>query len=179
MYPILRMFYQMAKYRRAPKLGPFDTHISQHICMPWDIDLWWELNNGRTLTIFDLGRLPMAHRNGTMAALAKTKMGLVVAGASVRYRKRITMFRRVEMQTRPVGFDDRFIYMEQSMWLPDGSCANHALIRGAVTQKGKMVNPRELLRHVDPGIESPPLPDWVAAWVEADNTRPWPPERQG
>ena len=175
MYPVIRMLYQMAKARRLPPLGYFDTHVSQHICWPWDIDLWMELNNGRTLTLFDLGRLPMSLRNGSAKAIRDNRLGLAVAGASVRYRKRVTTFQRIEMRTRAVGYDDRFLYMEQSMWNGAGDCCNHVLIRGAVTRKGKMINPQELADMVAPGTVSPALPAWVQGWVEADRLRPWPP----
>ncbi len=177
MYPFIRMFYQAWKVRNAPKLGLFEPHHSRHICMPWDIDLWLELNNGRTLTIFDLGRVPMSIRNGTAKAAKDGGYGMAVAGASVRYRRRVTTFQTVDMLTSPIGFDDKFLYIEQSMWDQKGECCNHILLRGAVIKKRKMVPPKELLERLEPGIESPPLPDWVQNWIDADNTRPWPPVR--
>jgi acyl-CoA thioesterase FadM len=178
MYPFIRIFYAALKARKSPQIGLFETHISHHYCMPWDIDLWAELNNGRTLTLYDLGRIPMSIRNGTAQAAKSGGFGMVVAGASVRYRKRITMGTRLEIHSRPLGFDDKFFYVEQSMWRPNGECANHILIRGAIVKKGKMVSPIELLSHIDidPNLTSPTLPDWVQAWICADQERPWPPE---
>lgn len=177
MYPFIRMVYQTWKHRHAPSLGLFEPHHSQHYCLPWDIDLWLELNNGRTLTIFDLGRIPMSIRNGTAKAAKDGGYGMAVAGASVRYRRRVTTFQKVDMVTRPIGFDDKFLYIEQSMWDQKGECCNHILIRGAVIKKRKMVPPVELLDQLEPGVQSPDLPDWVNNWIEADNTRPWPPVR--
>ncbi|RPE63085.1 acyl-CoA thioesterase FadM [Pacificibacter maritimus] len=178
MYPIFRIAFANFRFRDAPKLGLWDTHIDHHYCMPWDIDLWWELNNGRTLTLYDFGRITMAMRNGTAKLRKDAGLGIVVAGASVRYRKRITMFQKLEMQTRTVGFDDKFVYIEQSMWHANGDCANHILVRGAVVKNGKMVPPIDLMRAIDPTAEPAQLPDWVQAWADADKTRPWPPERQ-
>ncbi|WP_417267863.1 acyl-CoA thioesterase [Celeribacter baekdonensis] len=177
MYPFVRMIHQSRKVRNAPKLGLFDAHLSHHYCLPWDIDLWLELNNGRTLTLFDLGRIPMSIRNGTAQAAKTGGFGMAVAGASVRYRKRVTTFQKVDMWTKPLGFDDRFLYIEQSMWDQKGDCCNHILIRGAVIKNRKMVPPRDLLAMIEPDIESPPLPEWVQNWIAADNTRPWPPVR--
>jgi acyl-CoA thioesterase FadM len=177
MYPVIRFFYNVWKYRKSPKIGLFETHVSHHYCLPWDIDLWHELNNGRTLTLYDIGRVPMSFRNGSAQVSKRAKLGMVVAGASVRYRKRITMFQKFEMRSRPIGFDDKFIYIEQSMWLSDEVCANHILIRGAVVRKGKMVPPIELLSQLDPDLKTKPLPAWAQAWADADQQRPWPPER--
>ena len=177
MYPVLRIAYEYIKTRNAPKLGLWDTHVTHHYCLPVDIDLWWELNNGRTLTLYDLGRIAMWRLSGTTATRKRTGLGWVVAGASVRYRKRITMFTKLEMRTCTVGFDDKFVYVEQSLWLPDGECANHILIRGAVVKNGKMVPPITLLKEIEPDIQPRVLPEWVRAWADADKIRPWPPVR--
>nr|WP_319248611.1 acyl-CoA thioesterase [uncultured Celeribacter sp.] len=145
--------------------------------MPWDIDLWMELNNGRTLTIFDLGRIPMSIRNGTAKAAKEGGYSMAVAGASVRYRRRVTTFQKVDMWTKTTCFDDKFLYIEQSMWDQKGECCNHILLRGAVIKKRKLVPPQELFERMEPGLVSPPMPDWVRNWIDADNTRPWPPIR--
>lgn len=175
MYPWFRMFKELLKFRNSPPLAPFDLHVSHHICWPWDIDPFMELNNGRTLTLYDLGRLPLGQRTG-LNKLAKARgWGLAVAGASVRYRRRVTMFQKFEMRTRLIGWDRRFVYMEQSMWR-QGECTSHLLIRSAITagQRG-IVDPAEMAEALGIARESPPLPDWVTEWIDADATRPWPP----
>lgn len=177
MYPLLRFYRHVAAARRAPPLGPFDTHVSQHRCWPWDIDPWRELNNGRTLTLYDLGRIPMAIRTGFAGGVARQGWGLAVAGVSVRYRRRIRAFERFTMTSRLIGWDGRFFYMEQAMW-KGGDCANHMLLRSACTAKGGrgIVPPAEVAAALGLPAASPPLPGWVAAWIEADAERPWPPE---
>ena len=88
MYPFLRMFKEMTRASRMPPLGLFDTHVSHHLCWPWDLDPWVELNNGRTLTLYDLGRLPLGARTGIHRVLKAQGWGMTVAGSSVRYRRR-------------------------------------------------------------------------------------------
>lgn len=176
MYPYLRYRLAMARARRLPGLGLFDAHVSEHRCLPGDIDPWMELNNGRILTLYDLGRVPMAMRMGLSDAMRKNGLGMVVAGSAVRYRQRVVAFERFTMVSRLLGWDHRFLYIEQSMWKA-GSCTNHVVLRQAVTRRGAkgMVNPQELLQLLAPGAESPALPDWITAWVAAENARPWPP----
>jgi acyl-CoA thioesterase FadM len=181
MYPYARMFKELFKFRNAPKLGVFDTHVSHHICWPWDIDPWMELNNGRTLTLYDLGRVPFGRRTGLHKVLKARGWGLAVAGNSTRYRKRVKMFHRLEMRTRLIGWDARFLYVEQSMWRGD-DCTSHILIRSAVTGVGPrgtggIVPPAEMARAFGLSPESPPLPEWVTAWIAAEALRPWPPKR--
>lgn len=174
MYPFLRFATQMLKYRNAPKLGLCDTHISSHRCWPWDLDPWVELNNGRTLTLYDLGRIPMAMRTGLGRALRANGWGITVAGNSTRYRRRIRAFDRFEMRSRCIGWDDRFFYTEQSMWKGD-DCANHILIRSAVTSAKGIVPTRHVLDALGHQGPDPDLPGWVQAWIAAEAARPWPP----
>lgn len=178
MYPVLRMAWQLFRHRNAPPLAVTGCHVSRHMCLPWDIDLWMELNNGRTLTLYDLGRIPLAWRTGLVGILKKHRWGLTMAGASVRYRRRIRMFESVEMRSRLVCWDEKFMYIEQSMWKADGECANHILYRAAVTGRAGIVPPAELADALGQPRISPEIPAWVAAWIEADSARPWPPMQE-
>ncbi|WP_371170421.1 acyl-CoA thioesterase [Aliiroseovarius sp. 2305UL8-7] len=175
MYPFIRMTKELIKNARAEPLPVTGTHISHHRCWPWDIDLWRELNNGRTLTLYDLGRIPLAGRTGLSRMLLKNRWGLTMAGASVRYRKRIRTFTRLEMRSRVVGWDDRFIYLEQSMWLGE-DCANQILYRSAVTDHNGIVPTARVVEAIGHDGPSPTLPSWVQAWIDAETQRPWPPE---
>ncbi|ROU01228.1 acyl-CoA thioesterase [Histidinibacterium lentulum] len=175
MYPVFRLFTQLARHRNDPPLGLTDTHVSRHICWPWDLDIWWELNNGRALTLYDLGRLPMARRIGLTDALKREGWGLTVAGSTTRYRRRVRVFDRIEMRSRGVGWDARFLYVEQSMWTSGGDCAGHVLIRSAIVGKDGIVPPARALEAMGyTGPDLPP-PPWVAAWIAAEEQRPWPP----
>jgi acyl-CoA thioesterase FadM len=178
MYPYLRMFKELWKFRAAPRLAPLEAHVSHHRIWPQDLDPWRELNNGRTLTLFDLGRIPMARRMGLDRVLAQNGWGLTVAGNSTRYRKRVTLFQRLRQVSRVIGWDARFIYMEQSFWRdgPDGAdCTAQMLLRSAIISKGGMVPPAQMVAALGHDLPSPPLPEWVAAWIDADAQRPWPP----
>lgn len=176
MYPFFRMTKELYKFRRAAPLGLNENHVSQHICWPWDLDMWRELNNGRTLTLYDLGRIPLAHRLGLIDALKKNRWGMAVAGVSVRYRKRVLAFERVEMRSRAIGWDQRFLYVEQSLWNRHGECAGHALYRMAVTSARGIVAPERVARALGQPPEGPELPRWVRAWISAEDHRPWPPQ---
>lgn len=177
MFPMIRLAKEFVKFRNAPPL-PFDgTHVSHHMCLPWDIDPFMELNNGRTLTLFDLGRLILAKRAGLLAALKREGWGLTMAGSCVRYRRRIRMFDRFEMRSRALGWDDRFFYIDQSMWKTNGECANHVVYRAAVTDADGIVHTDRVKRALGAEAATLELPDWVLKWIEAENARPWPPRR--
>ncbi|WP_371038063.1 acyl-CoA thioesterase [Rhodosalinus sp. FB01] len=175
MYPFFRLALEYRTHRGASALPLTGTHVSHHRCWPWDLDMWAELNNGRTLTLYDLGRIPLAMRTGLVMAMREQGWGLTIAGSSVRYRRRVRAFERLEMRSRVVCWDARFIYLEQSMWRRDGECTSHALYRSAVTSADGIVPPEKVLSAMRQTATSPPMPDWVAAWSAAEALRPWPP----
>ncbi len=175
MYPVFRLWLGARAARRMPGLGPFDAHVSRHVCWPWDLDPWAELNNGRTLTLYDLGRIPLAIRSGLAGLVRREGWGLTVAGQTTRYRRRVTMFDRLTMRTRMIGFDARFFYIEQSMWKA-GDCTSQIVLRMAVTSKAGIMPPAQVMAAGGFPAASPALPPWVGAWIAAEAARPWPPE---
>ena len=178
MYPILRFTAEMLRARRLPPIGVRETHVSHHRCWPWDIDPWMELNNGRTLTLYDLGRVPLAVRTGLIGTARANGWFVTVAGLSTRYRRRVTPMARFQMRSRILGWDARFIYIEQSIWLGAKTeiAANQALLRMAVASKDGLVPTQMVAEALGWDTESPTLPDWVQAWIAAEDQRPWPPE---
>jgi acyl-CoA thioesterase FadM len=174
MYPFLRLAAEAVRTRNAPPLALTAPHVSRVTCWPWDLDPWRELNNGRTLTLYDLGRIPMAARTGLVAAVRRKGWGMTVAGNTTRYRRRVRAFDRLTLNSRCIGWDARFLYIEQSMWR-GGDCTSHILIRSAVTSATGIVPMAEVLAAMGHAPESPPLPGWVQAWIAAEGARPWPP----
>ena len=119
MYPYIRAISMILKGRRMPPMGVYDTHVSFHRAWPWDTDAMGELNHGRILTLFELARWQSTVRIGVMGKVIKMGIMFPVAGLSVRYRKRVPTWQKYRIQTRFLSYDDRFTYVEQSMWQGD------------------------------------------------------------
>lgn len=175
MYPIVRLIKEVLRARRMPKLHALGHHVSHHRCWPQDIDYFLEMNNGRILSILDIGRTGLAQRVGLLLALQQNGWGMTMAGASIRYRKRIRPFVKFRVVSKAVGWSDRFFYLEHTLWIGD-ECAVQALFRSAVTDKNGIVDPALVFAAVGMDQPSPEKPAWVQAWIDADNTRPWPPQ---
>ena len=176
MYPFVRTAKELWLAQRQPRFESlFETHVSHHICWPHDLDFWLELNNGRAMSIYDIGRTALALRSGLIAAIRANGWGLTMAGSTTRFRQRIRGFERFEMRSRALCWDDKFTYIEQSMWKRDGECASHVLYRAAVTGADGIVPPQTVLRAMGRDPVSPDMPDWIANWIAAEATRPWPP----
>jgi acyl-CoA thioesterase FadM len=174
MYPFVRMGIETLLHRRAPALPPGGVHVSRHTCLPWDIDFWGELNNGRTLTLYDLGRIPLVHRLGLFATLRREGWGFTLAGATVRWRRRVRAFDRLVQHSAMVGRDARFLYFHHVLWRGE-EATSAAVLRAAVTGPGGIVPTDRVMAALGAPEWNPALPDWIAAWAAADALRPWPP----
>ena len=180
MYPLFRLIVIALKARRAPAIEPKAVSEISFYCRPWDIDVFFEMNNGRALTLYDLGRFDLSIRSGFSKALAKNRWGLAVAGSTTQYRKRIRVFNKVTMRTRLVAIDEKWIYVNQSMWLGDKP-ASSVLLRTCVTNKDGVVPTENVMNAMGlTKAEQEPLrsglPEWASLWEQADKQRPWPPQ---
>lgn len=175
MYPLIRLASVLVTGPKRLPLAPGDTGILKMLVWPWDCDVFFEMNNGRHLTLYDLGRFDYGSRCGLLPLLKSRKWGLVVAGSTIRYRKRLLPFQRYDMHTRLIGRDDRWFYFVQKM-VREGDVCSAALVRTAVTRKGRILPTHEVADALDAPDWMPDMPPWVQAWIEADDGRPWPPE---
>lgn len=175
MYPFIRLITTSVKSMRSEKLDVFDVSETTFRARPWDLDLFMEVNNGRLLTLYDLGRFDLGIRIGLMSILKKNKWGLVVAGSSTRYRRRVRMFDKVTMRTQVIGLDEKWIYIAQSIWIK-GQPSSSALLRTGVTAKGKVIPSAEVAEAFGTGEWNIEMPAWVQAWIDADAGRDWPPK---
>lgn len=178
MYPFIRYASTIVKAaikaRQGNTLTLKDTSEISFRCRITDIDNFLEMNNGRVLTLYDLGRTDFAVRTGLGTKLLKNRWGLVVASSTVQYRNRIRAFDKVVMKTHIAGFDARWIYVEQSMWVKGKPCSS-ALLRTGVTEGGRVIDTARVLDALDMQDWELPPTGYVAEWIESDGDRPWPP----
>ena len=174
MYPLIR-FFTTSIHAAMSKAIELDAVCETSFrCMPWDIDMFFEMNNGRVLTLCDLGRFSLAIRTGLAKALKENSWGLVVAGSTARYRQRVRVFNKITMRTQVVAFDERWFYIVQSMWVK-GQPTSSVLLRTGVTSKGKVVPSNEVLDALGATNLMLEPSEWVKSWINSEENRPWPP----
>lgn len=171
MYPFFRVFLTLQRAKRHSRVHPLDTCVLTQSVWPTDLDIYAELNNAKYLTLMELARWDMGVRTGLVNLIKREKYGLVVAGCSIRYRKRLRLWQKFQMHTRVVGVDQRWVFIEQSIFRNGQQCTG-ALFRTGVTSRNGLVSPAQVFAQL--GVEEMPHPpDWVAQWDQSDNSRPW------
>ena len=150
-----------------PKMGIDDVSVLRQRVWPIDLDINIHMNNARYLSVMDLGRVDWIIRSGVWKLMRNEGMAPVVGGAMVRYRRSLLPFQNYELRTRLLGWDERWIYVEQAMVRGDGiACV--AVQRAGFTKGGRLVTPVELaqkLHYKGPDI---PAPEWVANWNQGE-----------
>ena len=86
------------------------------------------------------------------------------------------MFDKVTMRSQVVGFDERWVYIVQSMWVK-GQPTSSILLRTGVTRKGSVVPVSEVLEAFErPDWKLEPE-GWVQDWIASESVREWPPAK--
>jgi acyl-CoA thioesterase FadM len=149
--------------------GILDETVVRFRVWPNDLDLNFHMNNGRYLTLLDLGRLDLLMHNGSIRHLFKRKWYPVLASCHVRFRRPLNLFQKFEIRTRIVTWDEKWIYLEQRM-LRNGQVAMHAYLKGVFMARGEGSVPiTRLLDLMGIRQEAPAMPAGLAAWKEAES----------
>jgi acyl-CoA thioesterase FadM len=151
----------------TPKRAPLDPSVLSFRVLPNDLDPNWHMNNGRYLTIMDLGRLDMTIHSGLMRAVLRNRWMPVLGAATIRYHRPLAPFQRYTLTTYIVAWDEKWIYMEQ-LFESNGKRAASALVKALIRGKDRSIPTAEVMRTVGVDLLSPPLPDHLRAWVAAD-----------
>ncbi|WP_180899293.1 thioesterase family protein [Martelella soudanensis] len=135
---------------------------------PQDLDINLHVNNGRYLTLMDLGRLDFVFRSGLGSAGLKGRRRPVLTGLSARYKSSLGLFQKYRMETELIGWTERSIFMEHRIIPLSGpareTVAVTAVVRAVILEPdNSKVETRELLSGLGYPAESPPLSESCAS----------------
>jgi acyl-CoA thioesterase FadM len=131
---------------------------------PWDCDLNRHMNNGRYLTIMDLGRLHLMGRAKVFGALLARGWWPVVAAADLQFRGSLHPFERFLLETEVAGWDERWFYLEQR-FVRGGRTLVRGWVKGGFLHGRAPVPPADVLRLAGVEGASPELPEALARWA--------------
>ena len=133
-----------------PRVSFIDLVSSNKWVLLNDIDIFNHMNNGRYFTIADLARAEILVRSGMWQQLKKRKMVPIMAGETVQFRKPLPTFARYQVNTRTIGWDDKFFYVEHEFTSKKGV---HALmiikVRVIAKNSDDRMKPIDIIKLVD------------------------------
>ncbi len=138
---------------------------------PNDLDTNLHLNNGRYLTLADLGRLDWFVRTGVYEAAKRQGVFPVVGDSLAKYRRELRAFQKVDIESRLVGWRGRWGFLEHR-FIRHGRVVAMVGVRGTFTGTHGAIDSWDFLaalNRANPGGmgASPPLPAWALAFQES------------
>ena len=140
-----------------------------------DLDLALHMNNGRYLTLMDLGRLDVMVRSGLWREVLRHKWTPIASAITVRFQRELRLFQKFRLETRLLCWDASLVVMEQMFVIDggprDGQAAARALFKGGLydRQEKKFVEIAHLMALLGVSEVSPPATPEVEAFLHADD----------
>jgi acyl-CoA thioesterase FadM len=155
------------RLRSGRGLEPAEVSRIRLTTLPTDIDILRHMNNGRYLSLFDLGRWDLLVRTGIWDAMNDHGWYAVVSAETITFRKSLQLWQRFDVESRMLGHDDRAVYMEHRA-VVGGEVYARAIVRARMLKRsGGTLSHDELFAAVGRPEGVPDVEPWVHEWAAA------------
>lgn len=172
----LRLLYMvLSSFFKGKIAHALDESSLGFMVLPNDLDLNGHMNNGRYLTIMDLGRMDFVLRLGLAGYVMRNGYIPVLSSASIRYRLPLLPFQKYSLKTRILYWNDKWVYMEHRFIIEGGkkdqAVAAIALVKGSFFDKKTRgtIPTADILKAIDYTDSSPPMPAYIEKWAESED----------
>jgi len=164
---LILLWSSRRRYRRDGAIGPLDVGRIRLTTLPTDLDVVGHMNNGRYLSLFDLGRFDLLMRSGLWDLLRARGWYPVVANATISYRKSLHLWQRFDIESRMIAADERAVYLEHRAVVGDEIYAR-LVVRGRfVRRSGGVLPTAELFGAIGQDPAAIPAPEeWMIRWAD-------------
>jgi acyl-CoA thioesterase FadM len=161
----LNIFYNLLF---KPRMDLKDTARLSFRVLPHDLDLNIHMNNGRYLTIMDIGRIDLTAKTGLLEVMLKKKWGGVATAVNINFFRALGPFQKYELHTRLLWWDESWFYLEQKFMSKNKICAK-AIVRVTFTNKKGRIPTKETLEAVGRSFnESPEAPVYLKELIKGE-----------
>lgn len=154
---------------------PRESSMLNFRVWPHDLDLSLHLNNGRYLTLMDLGRLDAMVRSGLWREVLRHKWTPIASAITIRFQRELRLFQKFRLDTKLLCWDASLVVMEQIFVFDggprEGQVAARALFKGGLydRKERKFVEIARLMSLLGVSETSPPATAEVEAFLHADD----------
>lgn len=160
MFPWLRLIrvgFSLVGAARVDLLAT--TRISLRV-WPNDLDVNFHVNNGRYLALADIGRIHWLMLTGALGVARRQNAFPVVGDAVAKFRRDLKAFQTVEIQSRLIGWDRKWVFIEHR-FVRDHRVIGVVAIRGLFKGPDGPIDPGALLTGLGRAAPSAELPEWA------------------
>lgn len=165
----------MTAHRRGQLDLPRDASILSFRVWLHDLDISLHMNNGRYLTLMDLGRLDVMVRSGLWREVLRQKWTPIASAVTIRFQRELRPFQKFRLDTRLLCWEAALVVMEQKFVVDggprDGQIAARALFKGGLydRREKKFIEIAQLMAILGVSETSPPATPEVEAFLHADD----------
>lgn len=171
----IRLFYMFIVSFFKPKIENAldESSLSFHV-LPNDLDLNGHMNNGRYLTIMDIGRMDFVLRLKLAGYIIRNGYIPVLSAATIRYRLPLLPFQKYTLNTKVLCWDDKWVFMEHRFVIASGkktgAVAAIGLVKGSFFSKKTRgtIPTGDIMAAIGQTMQSPPVPAYIAKWQESE-----------
>jgi acyl-CoA thioesterase FadM len=163
----LRFFIVCLTAFSRPRLHALDESLLTFRVWLNDLDVNAHMNNGRYMTLTDLGGLDMMVRTGLFKFLLKYKWRPIIASVMVRYKHALRPFQRYQLRTRLLCWDQKWFFAEHR-FERGGEIVAIGMAKGLFRGPAGNVKPAEVFKALGYHVDSPPVPEAVAIWLQSE-----------
>ncbi len=142
------------------RIGLLDSSELKFRVLPTDLDINMHMTNARYLSFMDLGRTDLLLRTGMLPMMRKEKWMPVVGHIDITFRRSLSPFQRFSLKSRLMGWDEKWLYMEQRLESTRG-VHSVAIVRGLFLDRNGSIPTQRLLDYMGYQGDSPTMPDEV------------------
>lgn len=121
------------KPKKIDVLGKCETTF---LVNPLDLDVNFHMNNGRYLSLMDLGRVDLMIKIGIFGKLFKNGFYPVVVSEGIRFKKSLELFQVFKVITQIECVDEKDFYISQKFYHKKQICAE-GFIKGRFKKRGR------------------------------------------
>ena len=171
----LRLFYMLIATFFKPKVADeLDETRLRFSVWPNDLDLNGHMNNGRYLTIMDIGRMDFVLRLKLAGYVIRNGYIPVLSSVTMRYRLPLLPLQKYTLSTRILCWDDKWVFMEHRFIIrggnKDGAIAAIGLVKGSFFSKKirGTIPTGDIMAAIGLSEPSPPIPGYLQKWQESE-----------
>jgi acyl-CoA thioesterase FadM len=114
---------------------------------PTDLDIWMHMNNGKMMTMLDLGKLDLMWRYGLLKPQFQRKFQGLLGTSETQFKKALSLGNKITMKTRFLGIDENNNFVIEQILEHKGKLVLKDISYSKYVDKRKSLNPYEVIQH--------------------------------
>jgi len=168
-----RLFWTYLRAMLKPGIDPGDMVEMDMRVWPNDLDVNRHMNNGRFMTVLDLGIIESLVRSRFFKVVRSLGGFPMEGGTLITYRKQLSPFQKYKLRMWYLGCD-RFWHVFSFVFMTaDGKVAARGLLKGGAVKRGTGLIPSDQIwgqyeTLFGEKVTPPPLPEVARRWLQLE-----------